>query len=459
MTIIFTTNVFLVRKYLFAPLSKLEYSAQQISAGDLNAQIDTNSDDEIGELARTFSQMMKSIKTISASRDELNQEIAERKRIELDLRNSEEKLRNIFENSTNMFYSHSPEHIITYLSPQVNEILGYTQEEAMINWTKLASENPINEIGFEITLKAIETGARQPPYELELIKKNGEHIYVEVREAPIVKNGKTISIVGAMIDITERVNAEEEKQNLEVHLRQQQKLESIGTLASGVAHEINNPITGIMNYAQLIHDRIDSSEIQLRKFSAGIIEETRRVAVIVSNLLAFSRQDTKHHSVARISDIINDTLSLIRAVCRRDQITLNVNLPDDLPQIRCRSQQIQQVLMNLLTNARDALNEKYPEHDPDKIINISVHTFEKEEQRWLRVVIENHGSYIPAELRNRIFDPFFTTKDRTLGTGLGLSVSLRIVQDHHGELTLESGKNQPTRFYLDLPVKNDWELS
>ena len=256
----------------------------------------------------------------------------------------------------------------------------------------------------------------------------------------------------AQREFTERMRAEEERRQMEMHLRQQQKLESIGTLASGVAHEINNPITGIMNYAQLIHDRLDPSEVRLREFSAGIVQETKRVTEIVGNLLTFSRQDKTIHDLARIDKIIKDTLSLIRAVFLGDQITLEVDLPEDLPQIKCRSQQIQQVLMNLLTNARDALNERYPSHNPDKIVCVSVRSIEKEGQRWLRTTVEDHGAGIPAEIRERIFDPFYTTKDRTLGTGLGLSISLGIVQDHRGELTFESEENQPTRFYLDLPV-------
>ncbi len=294
--------------------------------------------------------------------------------------------------------------------------------------------------------------------EIFLRHKDKHPIPVDLMTSPIKENGVQKYVLGIARDVTERVRAEEEKRQMESHLRQQQKLESIGTLASGVAHEINNPLMGIMNYAQLIHDRIDPAEGKLREFSAGIIEETERVAEIVRNLLTFSRQDKQSYASARMIDIVESTLSLIRTVIRHDQITLEVDVPDDLPEIKCRSQQIQQVLMNLLTNARDALNERYPEYDPDKTITIRVRPFEKEGRHWLRTTVEDHGSGISAEIREQIFDPFYTTKDRTKGTGLGLSISLSIVQDHHGELTFESTVNQFTRFYLDLPVNNGWDL-
>lgn len=126
------------------------------------------------------------------------------------LEESELKLRNILENSTNVFFSHSPDHVITYFSPQVQNVLGYTQEEAMKKWTEFTSDNPINEEGFRLTEKAIETGEVQPLYELELVHKSGRKVWVEVREAPIVENGKTVQIVGALVDITERKLAEVE---------------------------------------------------------------------------------------------------------------------------------------------------------------------------------------------------------------------------------------------------------
>ena len=264
------------------------------------------------------------------------------------------------------------------------------------------------------------------------------------------ESGRIVSIIEIARNITKQ-------KKMEIKLRQQQKIESIGTLAGGVAHEINNPINGIMNYAQLIVDRLDTDN-PLSEFAGEIIHETERVAAIVRNLLTFARQEKQTHSPARMADIVEQTLSLILTVFRSDQITLEANVPDDLPKIKCRSQQIRQVIMNLMTNARDALNERYPEYDPDKKLSIISQMFEEDEQKWIRTTVEDHGSGIDPDIQERMFDPFFTTKPRETGTGLGLSISYGIVQDHHGKLHVETEPGQYTRFHLDLPVDNGWEL-
>jgi PAS domain S-box-containing protein len=240
---------------------------------------------------------------------------------------------------------------------------------------------------------------------------------------------------------------------LQAQLVQAQKLESIGTLAGGVAHEINNPIMGIMGYAQLIQDRLGRDN-PLAEYAVEIGKESQRVAVIVKTLLSFARQDKEpDRSPARLCDIVEDTLSLIRATMRHDQLTLEVDVPKDLPLIECRNQQIRQVVMNLLTNARDALNQKYPKHDANKKILITARAFAKDGRTWLRTTVEDHGPGIPEELRVRIFDPFFSTKPRDRGTGLGLSISHSIVKDHGGTLGVESEVGQWTRFHMDLPVE------
>jgi len=153
---------------------------------------------------------------------ELTREVAEREQIEEALRASEERLRNIVEHSTNIFYSHTLDDELLYVSPQATAVLGYALDEQGHKWTDFVSDNPANQKAFESTQKAIETGLRQPPYELELIAKDGHKVWLEINEAPVVRNGKTIAIVGAAQDITERRCAEqalrESKQRLDIIL-------------------------------------------------------------------------------------------------------------------------------------------------------------------------------------------------------------------------------------------------
>ena len=241
-----------------------------------------------------------------------------------------------------------------------------------------------------------------------------------------------------------------QRKTIEALLNQSQKLESIGTLAIGVAHEINNPLTGIINYAQLISDRVENAK--LKRFADGIREEGERVAGIVRNLLSFSRRETEHHSPARIIDIVDGSLSLCMALIRRDQIQLEIDIPNDLPAIRCRSQEIQQILINLLTNARDALNLRFPGWDERKRMAVRAREIEEEGRGWIRLSVEDHGQGIPSEIIDRIFDPFFTTKPRDQGTGLGLSISYGLVRDHKGRMSVHSVPNDTTRFDIDLPA-------
>ncbi|MEW6702523.1 MAG: PAS domain S-box protein, partial [Bacteroidota bacterium] len=181
----------------------------------------------------------------------ITRDITKRKQAEDALRESELKLRNIFENSSNVFYSHTPDHILTYLSPQIKNVLGYTPEEALRKWTELTSDNPINEEGFRLTVKAIETCQAQPPYELELIHKNGRKVWVEVREAPVVENGKTVQIVGALVDITERKQMEDALRNSEQSYRHIVDFAPIGIYRSSLEGKIlsaNKTFSQILGY-------------------------------------------------------------------------------------------------------------------------------------------------------------------------------------------------------------------
>ncbi|MCA9699230.1 MAG: hypothetical protein KC431_17025, partial [Myxococcales bacterium] len=207
----------------------------------------------------------------------------------------------------------------------------------------------------------------------------------------------------------------------------------------------------IMNYAELISES-EAADEMIREFAAEIDIETKRVATIVRNLLAFSRQElSEAKEPYDVRSIIEGTLTLVRAVLRKDQIEVSVDIPPELPEVLCRRQQIQQVLMNLVTNARDALNGRYAGFHPDKRVEIRAEVFSEFSEPWVRIIVSDHAGGIPAEVVGRIFDPFFTTKGRDQGTGLGLAMSHGIVADHGGRLELDNRIGDGASFAIELP--------
>jgi C4-dicarboxylate-specific signal transduction histidine kinase len=252
-------------------------------------------------------------------------------------------------------------------------------------------------------------------------------------------------------EIRERILGEEEKKILEAKLYESHKLEAVGTLAAGVAHEINNPLMGMINYADLIE--VDLEDGKLKEYAQGIMHEGNRIATITRGLLSFARQGQDSFQTTEVTDIIDGALSLAGSLLRKNQISLQTSIAEHMPSVVCQSQRIQQVLINLLTNARDALNERYPGYDENKIMRIIACPFSREAKTWVRITVEDLGNGISEETLKRVFDPFFSTKAVGSGTGLGLSVSYGIVRDHFGELRAKSVPGELTRMILELPTE------
>jgi len=396
---------------------------------------------------------------------EVIRDITEHKQMEEKLRESERKYRELVENANSIILRWGPDGRVNYLNEFGQHFFGYTEAELYGRHVMGTIVPETESSGRSLHTLMEQICANPAAFEQnvnENMRRNGERVWIAWTNRIVFDpQGKVAEILSIGADITARKRAEEDRAGLQAQLIQAQKLEAIGTLASGVAHEINNPIMGIKGYAQMILETADPKS-PTADFTNGIIKASERVTTIVKNLLAFARLDKQANQPARIYDIVEGTLSLIRTVLRHDQITLEVNVPADLPQIECRIQQIQQVIMNLLTNARDTLNEKYPEYDANKKVIITARAISTAECRvrmegvapcsCMRLTVEDHGMGIPEGLRARIIDPFFTTKPRDKGTGLGLSISHGIVKDHGGALWFESEVGHWTRFHVDLPV-------
>lgn len=230
------------------------------------------------------------------------------------------------------------------------------------------------------------------------------------------------------------------------------QLASLGELAAGVAHEINNPLNGIINYAQILHNRL-VDEPKNQAVTERLLREGSRIAAIVGSLLAFARPQQEAKRPVALGEVLRDCLTLAGVQLQKEGIRLQLELPENLPRVVAMPQQLQQVFLNLISNARYALNEKFSGAHPDKILEIGGEQALLLGQSWVRLIFQDYGTGIPEAILSKVLNPFFTTKPADRGTGLGLSISHGIIKDHGGRLQLTSSPGMFTTVTIDLPAE------
>ena len=232
-----------------------------------------------------------------------------------------------------------------------------------------------------------------------------------------------------------------------------EQLAALGELAAGVAHEINNPINGIINYAQILANKTAEGD-PVHDIAVRLIKEGDRIARIVEGLLSFARRRREDKSVISIDQILSDSITLTAAQLRNDNIIVKTDLPDDLPKVNAQAHEIEQVFVNIISNARHALNKKFSEpcaHDA-KILEVTAETATPNGRPYIRVSFKDNGTGIPAAIIDKVMNPFFSTKTEGKRTGLGLSISHGIVEEHGGRLRIESEEGRYTKVVMELPV-------
>lgn len=231
------------------------------------------------------------------------------------------------------------------------------------------------------------------------------------------------------------------------------QLAALGELAAGVAHEINNPINGIINYAQMLLNKgIPDSKDQ--DLAARIIKESDRIAHIVRSLLSFARAGKEEKYPVNIHEIMSETLGLTETQLKKDGIKLEIDIPVNLPRIIAQPQQLEQVFLNIISNARYALNQKYPGEHKNKILEIRSGERMIGKSPYVRISFNDRGTGIPGALLDKVMNPFYSTKPSNIGTGLGLSISHSIIKNHGGKLTIDSVEGEFTKVIIELPVIN-----
>lgn len=364
-------------------------------------------------------------------------DVTERKQAEGALTQSEERYRTILEDMEEGYYEADLAGNITFVNDSICRILGYGNEEVIgTNYSRYVGEEKARQI-YKDAKGVYRTGKPAKWFSREFLTKSGETRFIEVSIAPRLNvQGEVSGFRGIFNDVTER-------KAIEQQVLMTSKLASIGELASGVAHELNNPLTGVIGYAQLLIDSKNVSR-EVKSDLNKIYQESQRAAKIVQNLLSFARRRKPEKSYFDVNELVQKTLDLRSYELKTSNIRVCVNLEPELPEIKADYYQIQQVILNILINAGQALAETGHRG------KIAVTTSAVEDR--IRISIADNGPGIPKENSSRIFDPFFTTKEAGKGTGLGLSVCHGIVTAHSGSIYVESEEGKGAKFIIDLPI-------
>jgi two-component system cell cycle sensor histidine kinase/response regulator CckA len=386
-------------------------------------------------------------------------DITELKRTEEALRHERDFAAKIIDTSPIGIVAHNRQGEITFANAEAERVLGLTRDEAGHRYN--APDWPITDYeGRPIPDKerpyrqVMATG--QPLYDAHLATENadGERVYLSINAAPILtEKGEPEGVIESIDDISERKHGEGTRGLLEAELLQSQKMEAVGRLAGGVAHNFNNLLTAITGYSELLLARIPTDS-ELHPDVEEIQRASERAAEVARQLLLFSRRSRGNQERINLNDLIAGMEGLLRQVIRSD-IEIATLLANDLARIESDRSQIEQVIVNLVVNSSDAM----PDGGKLTIETANLHLAEPLVMRdlslpagdYVTLAVRDDGIGMDEETQARVFEPFYTTKGPDRGTGLGLSTVYGILEDHKGSILVESAPDQGTTFTIYPP--------
>ncbi|MBF0297861.1 MAG: PAS domain S-box protein [Oligoflexia bacterium] len=385
----------------------------------------------------------KVIKIVGTSRD-----LTEYKKIEAAKSEAEEIYRAYFNTSPNAISITTLSGEFVEINLGFSKIFGYSKEEIIGKFsTKLNGWN--NPDDRKLLLKQLAENGFCENMEVVFQHKNGSLIE-GLLSAKIIHIKNTPYILAIINDITKIKESEREKVQLQKHLFHTEKLASIGTLAAGVAHEINNPLAVVMGNIEIIEDEckniLENNNLALIE---GIKNATNRIMCIVNGIRTYAHPDTEHIENVDIHECIYEILHIVKNIYKKENIILETNFLANDYFIKANIGKIQQVIMNIVSNARDALIGKSNGQ-------IKITTTNKDGK--LLIEIADNGTGIPKNIISKLFDPFFTTKAPGKGTGLGLSICHTIINSFGGSISVESAEGLGTSFKIVLPAVNNKEI-
>ena len=327
------------------------------------------------------------------------------------------------------------------------EISGYSIEEALsdIDIRDVYPGDGARDIMRNLRSEEYGGKGKLKSYKVDIIRKNGEIIPIMLNASIVYEGDKNVASIGFFHDLREDIHIKKELEKTQIQLLQAEKMASLGKLAAGVAHQLNNPLGGITLFTKLVLEEYDLEE-GAKEDLQRILRDAERCRETVKELLEFARQ-TRHlmrpHDINRA---ISRTLFLLENQTIFHNIKIEKQLQDDLPIVSVDIQQMNHVFMNIILNAADAMEGKGV---------LTVSTKNLLEEKKIRVEIIDTGPGIKEDVLPHIFEPFFTTKEEGKGTGLGLSMVYGIIENHGGKISVKSKINEGTKFIIDLPLIED----
>jgi two-component system NtrC family sensor kinase len=367
----------------------------------------------------------------------------QQKKLEGELRRRNAFFHNLIDSSVDGIIASDMKGQIMLFNQEAQSLLGYSQEDIKtLHVSRLYNKGVAYELIKRMRSDLFGGRGKLLRHELEVKHKDGSDIPVSFSGGIIYDRNREIATFGLFTDLRAMQRIEENLEQTHKMLLQSEKMAGLGRLAAGVAHEINNPMSGIMLYANLVKEELEEDHPAIADL-ATIIHEAERCKVIVADLLEFSHQTTYEMEAVDLNEVVNKTLTILQHQPLFQNITITRQLDPELPAVYGNAIRLNQVVMNIVVNAAQAMKGDG---------RLGITSRPRGNQDINELIIRDSGPGIKTEPLEKIFEPFYTTKETGEGTGLGLSVSYAIVKEHKGTIRVESSSESGTIFTLKFPV-------
>ena len=380
----------------------------------------------------------------------INIDISDRKKMERELKETNEFLMNLIEDSVDGIIVTDMKGDILIFNKGAENLLGYWAEEVVrkMNIRSIYQPGVAKEVMEKLRSPDFGGAGKLTSFPIFHRKKDGELIEGDLSASIIYdEKGNEIASIGIFKDLRERLRIERELQKMQEALLQSEKLAAMGRLTSQIAHELNNPIYGIMNTLELLKTEIPP-ESKRRRILELSLSEIQRLSEMLRNMLSFSKPEEEKRRPIKINELIEGILLVMEKQMKESNIKVETSLYPNISEIMASTNQMRQVMLNLFKNAKEAM---------PKGGTLTVKTVLEGDK--ILIHIKDTGMGIPEEIRDKVFEAFFTTKQKVKGVGLGLSVCYGIIKDHDGEIKVDSEEGKGATFIISLPIESRDQVS